>query len=79
MRKVFHMSKPARLTKQPESEFKFMESIEGWVLGHAHILLPLLLIILLLLIGAVIGVIVSSGNVTCTDSNLYYYHLEDNI
>lgn len=68
------MSKPARLHKQQESDFL---SLEDWVLTHAHILLPLAVIILLLLIGCVIGVMVSGGNMTMTESNTYYYHIKD--
>ena len=67
--------KPARLDKQTESDF--LESIGDWALDHAHILLPLAFIILLLLVGCVIGVMVSAGNMTMTESNQYYYHLDD--
>ena len=68
--------KPARLDKQ-NNDYSFNEALEEWALQHAHILLPIALIILLLLIGCVIGVIVSGGNMTMTESNQYYYHLED--
>lgn len=60
-----------------KEKVSFLDSIEDWALSNAHILLPLAIIILLLLIGAVIGVMVSSGNMTMTESNAYYYHLQD--
>lgn len=72
------MSKqPVRLAKEDNSKFNFMETIDEWALQKAHILLPLALIILFLLIGAMIGVIISSTNMTMTESNQYYYHLRE--
>ena len=68
------MSKqPVRLAKEDNSKFNFMETIDEWALQNAHIILPLALIILLLLIGAMI----SSTNMTMTESNQYYYHLRE--
>ena len=60
-----------------KEEVSFLDSIGNWALSYSHILLPLAIIILLVLIGAVIGVMVSSGNMTMTESNTYYYHLQD--
>lgn len=54
----------------------FLDIIGEWTLNHAHIILPLAVIMLLLLIGCVIGVMVSSGNMTMTEANQYYYHLQ---
>lgn len=69
------MNQPARLDKKQTNQEKF----EDWLFQHAHIILPLALIILLLLIGAIIGVMVSGGNMTMSEANTYYYHLEDSI
>lgn len=69
------MSRPVRLEKK--EHLSFNEQLESWLMQHAHIILPLLLIVMLLLIGAVIGIMVSGGNMTMTESNQYYYHLDD--
>ena len=68
--------KPVRLAKQEETSHS-LDFIGEWALDHAHIFLPLAFIILLLLIGCVIGVMVSGGNMTMTESNNYYYHIDD--
>lgn len=60
-----------------KKKVSFSESLGDWALSNAHILLPLAIIVLLLLIGAVIGVMLSGGNMTMTESNNYYYHLKD--
>lgn len=73
------IKEPVSLEKVEESNFNFMESIDEWALRNAHILLPLAVFILFLLIGTVIGVLVSSGNMTMTESNQYYYHLNDTV
>ena len=67
-------NKPVRLHKEQSS---FMDRIGEWALNHAHILLPLAIIILLLLIGALIGVVLSGGNVTVVESGNYYNHMKD--
>ena len=60
-----------------KEEVSFLDSVGKWALQHAHIILPLLIIILLLLIGAVIGIIVSGGNITIVESGNYYNHFQD--
>jgi len=67
------MSSPARLAKKKTTS----EKMEDYVLSHAHIILPLAIIILLLLIGAVIGVVISGGNITVVESGNYYNHFKD--
>ena len=69
------VNKPVRLHK--EQSISFMDRIGEWALNHAHILLPLAIIILLLLIGALIGVVLSGGNVTVVESGNYYNHMKD--
>lgn len=73
------MSKPVRLAKQDESEFKFMESLEMWLLQHGHIIIPLLIILLVLLIIALVATFVAHGgsNVTMVESGNWYNHMQD--
>ena len=74
------MSKPVRLAKQDnKSEFKFMESMEMWLLNHGHIIIPLLIILLVLLIVALIATFVAHGgsNVTMVESGNWYNHMQD--
>ena len=70
------VNKPVRLHKE-QSDLSFLDKVGEWALNHAHILLPLAIIILLLLIGALIGVVLSGGNVTVVESGNYYNHMKD--
>lgn len=74
---LFGMDNGPKHDLRKKEKVSFLDSVGKWALQHAHIILPLLIIILLLLIGAVIGIIISGGNITCVESGNYYYHLQD--
>ena len=74
---LFGMDNGPKHDLRKKEKVSFLDSVGKWVLQRAHIILPLLIIILLLLTGAVIGIIVSGGNITCVESGNYYYHLQD--
>ena len=65
---------PARLSKSSMQENK----MEAWLQSHASILLFICIIVLFLLVMALIVAMFNvSASPLGTESNVYYYHMED--
>ena len=70
------MSNPVRLHK--EVKMSLQEKIEQFLMEHATLFLTLAFIILMLLVVMLCAALLNgSVHASMTDSNTYYYHLED--
>ena len=70
------MSKPVRLHKVDDAQ-PFYNSLEAWLQSHAILILTICIIVLFVLVFALMGVVFSGHFLSMTESNGYYYHLQN--
>ena len=70
------MNDPVRLERVNESQ-PFYNSLEAWLQRHAILILTIAVIILFVLVGLLISVVFSGHFLSMTESNGYYYHLQN--
>lgn len=70
------MNTPVRLHKKENHDTSLFDKFEAWLQSHATffiiVCMILMFILLIVLIYAIMGVSAAG-----TESNVYYYHLED--
>ena len=69
------MSKPVRLAKVDDAQPFY--NLEAWLQRHAILLLTIAVIILFVLVFALISVVFSGHFLSMSESNGYYYHLQN--
>ena len=67
------MSKPVRLAKVDDAQPFY--NLEAWLQRHAIFILTIAVIILFVLVGLLISVVFSGHFLSMTESNGYYYHM----
>ena len=70
------MNDPVRLGKQDNIQPCY-NSLEAWLQRHAILILTIAVIILFVLVGLLISVVFSGHFLSMTESNGYYYHLQN--
>ena len=70
------MNDPVRLQKVNEAQPCY-NSLEAWLQRHAILILTIAVIILFVLVGLLISVVFSGHFLSMTESNGYYYHLQN--
>ena len=68
------MNDPVRLQKVNDAQPCY-NSMEAWLQRHAILILTIAVIILFVLVGLLISVVFSGHFLSMTESNGYYYHL----
>ena len=68
------MNDPVRLQKVNDAQPCY-NSMEAWLQRHAILILTIAVIILFVLVGLLISVVFSGHFLSMTESNGYYYHM----
>ena len=68
------MNDPVRLQKVNDAQPCY-NSLEAWLQRHAILILTIAVIILFVLVGLLISVVFSGHFLSMTESNGYYYHM----
>ena len=68
------MNDPVRLGKQDNVQPCY-NSLEAWLQRHAILILTICIIVLFVLVFALMGVVFSGHFLSMTESNGYYYHM----
>ena len=70
------MNDPVRLQKVNDAQPCY-NSLEAWLQRHAILILTIAVIILFVLVFALISVVFSGHFLSMSESNGYYYHLQN--
>ena len=68
------MNDPVRLQKVNDAQPCY-NSMEAWLQRHAILILTICIIVLFVLVFALMGVVFSGHFLSMTESNGYYYHM----
>lgn len=76
---LFGLNNGPKYDLRKKEKVSFSDSIEMWLLGHGHIIIPLLIMLLVLLIIALVATFVAhvGANVTMVESGNWYNHMQD--